>query len=216
MSVWGFGLSQEWRRIVAPVVAEGWTEPRRTRITLLLPSALLIEWNGERVYRVTSQVELGKVLCVAGMPDGTPGERVLIEHNVYERLLTRLDPPRDYFFVHPCGLPIWRDPVGGLMFTTKFTLTTRCPQCNDEIRLDDCAALANGPAVFTIEVGPAFNEAVFQHMATAATLTSAVPRRYRVEAPVGPWMAVFLARQKGVQRIALEGHGCAAPLREAA
>jgi len=71
-------------------------------------------------------------------------------------------------------------------------------------------------AAFTIEVGPAFDEAVFQRMATVATLTSAVPRRFRVEAPVGPWMAVFLARQKGVQRTALEGYGLAAPLREAA
>ena len=145
-----------------------------------------------------------------------PGDRVLVEHKVYERLLTRLDAPRSYFFVHPCGLPIWRDPAGGLTFSTKFAPIARCPQCNDEIRLDDCAPLANGPAAFTIEVGPAFDEAVFQRMATVATLTSAVPRRFRVEAPVGPWMVVFLARQKGVQRTALEGYGLAAPLREAA
>ncbi len=216
MSVWGFGMSQEWRRIVAPVVAEGWTEPRKTRITLVLPSALSIEWSGPRLYRVTGQAELGMLLCVADTPDGTPGDRVLVEHKVYERLLTRLDAPRSYFFVHPCGLPIWRDPAGGLTFSTKFTPIARCPQCNDEIRLDDCAPLANGPAAFTIEVGPAFDEAVFQRMATVATLTSAVPRRFRVEATVGPWMAVFLARQKGVQRTALEGYGLAAPLREAA
>ena len=76
MSVWGFGMSQEWRRIVAPVVAEGWTEPRKTRITLVLPSALSIEWSGPRLYRVTGQAELGMLLCVADTPDGTPWYRL--------------------------------------------------------------------------------------------------------------------------------------------